>query len=209
MGITEFLTAIEGPIMKMELIALKKVIDRPRKPLTLIVGGGKMSSKLPVIKNLISKADYVLLGGGVGNTALKAAGYNIEKSICENALIPEAKRLIVNPKIILPVDFRVSGKKILDIGPNTVSIFSEIIQSSKTVIWAGPLGMFEQEKFSAGTREIAKVIAKHDCFSLAGGGETTSAIISYGLENKFSFLSTGGGACSNFSLEKNFPLLKR
>lgn len=207
-GIAEYLTSLEGPIMRMELNALKKVMGHPGRPFTLIVGGGKMSSKLPVIKNLLPKADHVLLGGGAGNTALKAAGYDVGKSIFENSLISETKKLISNPKVLYPADFRVSGKSILDIGPNTISAFSDIVSSSKTVVWAGPLGMFERKAFSRGTEAIARAIAKSDCFSVAGGGETTSAIISYGLENKFSFLSTGGGAMLEFLAGKKLPALE-
>jgi phosphoglycerate kinase len=207
-GITEYLTSLEGPIMHTELNALKKVMGHPARPFTLIVGGGKMSSKLPVIKNLLPKADRVLLGGGVGNTALKAAGYDIGKSIFESSLIPEAKKLVGNQKVLYPADFRISGKSILDIGPNTAAAFSDIIYSSKTVVWAGPLGMFEKKAFSRGTEAVARAIAKSDCFSVAGGGETTSAIISFGLENRFSFLSTGGGAMLEFLAGKKLPALE-
>jgi phosphoglycerate kinase len=207
-GITKFLTALEGPIMKLELSALKKVTNQPAKPLTLIIGGEKISTKLSVIKNLLPKADYVLLGGGPGNMALKASGHDIGKSIYEKALLAETKRLISNKKVIYPIDSRISEKAILDIGPNTISKFSEIINSSGTVIWAGPMGMFERKAFSAGTKSIAEAIAKSSCFSLAGGGGTTSAIISYGLKNKFSFLSTGGGAMLEFLSGKKLPALE-
>ncbi|MFA5052526.1 MAG: phosphoglycerate kinase [Parcubacteria group bacterium] len=207
-GITEFLTSLEGPIMKTELVALKKIMAHPAHPFTLIVGGGKMKSKLPVIKNLLAKADYVLLGGGVGNTALKAAGYDVMNSLFEKSLIPEAKKLIKNPKVLYPFDFRTSKKNILDIGPNTAKKFAEIVRSSKTVVWAGPLGMFERKAFSHGTETVAEAIAKTDCFSVVGGGETTSAIISFGLERKFSFLSTGGGAMLEFLAGKKLPALE-
>ncbi|MFA4999483.1 MAG: phosphoglycerate kinase [Parcubacteria group bacterium] len=207
-GITEFLTAIEGPIMKLELTALKKIMSHPAKPFTLIVGGSKMSTKMPVIKNLLPKTDYVLLGGGVGNTAIKAAGYDVMNSIFEKALVPETKKLIVNPKVIYPADFRTSRKSILDIGPNTTKTFEKIISSSRTVVWAGPLGMFERVKYAKGTKTVAEIIAKTKCFSVAGGGETTSAIISFGLEKKFSFLSTGGGAMLEFLAGKKLPALE-
>jgi len=207
-GIADYLTSLEGPIMRMELNALKKVMTHPSRPFTLIVGGGKMSSKLPVIKNLLPRADHVLLGGGVGNTALKAAGYNVGKSIVENSLVSETKKLIANQKVVYPADFRISGKCILDIGPHTASAFADIISSSKTVVWAGPVGMFEKKAFSRGTEAVARAIAKSGCFSVAGGGETTSAILSYGLENKFSFLSTGGGAMLEFLSGKKLPALE-
>ena len=197
-GVANFLTSLEGPIVREELTALQKVMTQPIRPFTLIIGGSKMSDKLPVIQNLIATADYVLLGGGVGNTALKAAGYDVMDSIYEEPLISQAEELINNPKVFYPADFRVSKKRILDIGPNTEDIFSEIIYASKTIVWAGPLGMFEQKAFTRGTESVARAIAETNCFSVAGGGETTSAIISYGLENKFSFLSTGGGAMLEF-----------
>ncbi len=197
-GVASFLTSLEGPIVREELTALQKVLIQPVRPFTLIIGGSKMSDKLPVIQNLIATTDYVLLGGGAGNTALKAAGYDVMDSIYEESLISQTEGLINNPKVFYPADFRVSKKRILDIGPNTEAIFSEIISASKTIVWAGPLGMFEQKAFTHGTASIARSIAETNCFSVAGGGETTSAIISYGLENKFSFLSTGGGAMLEF-----------
>jgi len=197
-GVASFLTSLEGPIVREELTALQKVMTQPARPFTLIIGGSKISDKLPVIQNLLLITDYILLGGGVGNTALKAAGYDVMDSVYEKSLVSKTKELINNPKIFYPADFRVSKKRILDIGPNTEAIFSEIISASKTIVWAGPLGMFEQKAFSCGTKSIARAIAETNCFSIAGGGETTSAIISYGLENKFSFLSTGGGAMLEF-----------
>ena len=197
-GITSFLTSLEGPIVRKELIALQKTMTQPARPFTLIIGGSKMSDKLSVIQNLLSEVDYVLLGGGAGNTAIKAAGYDVMDSIYEKSLISEAEELISSPKVFYPTDFRVSKKCILDIGPHTEEIFSEIISASKTIVWAGPLGMFEQKAFARGTESIARAIAATKCFSVAGGGETTSAIALYGLEKKFSFLSTGGGAMLEF-----------
>jgi len=207
-GITKFLTAIDGPIMKLELAALQKVMHEPNRPLTLIVGGSKMSSKLPVIQNFITQADYILLGGGVGNTALKAAGYDVMDSICEESLVPTAEQLIIHKNIFYPTDFRVEKNTILDIGPHTASSFAEIIASSKTIIWAGPMGMFERKSFARGTTVIAQAIASTKSFSLAGGGETTSAIIELGLEKKFSFLSTGGGAMLELLAGEQLPALE-
>jgi len=207
-GITSFLTSLQGPIVKEELEALKKIITKPARPFTLIVGGSKMSNKLPVIKNLLSKSDHVLLGGGVGNTALKADGYNVMDSIFEKDLLDEAEKLIGDPKVIYPSDFRVSKRQILDIGPNTSSAYVDIISASKTVVWAGPVGKFEKKPFSKGTESVARAIASTDCFSIAGGGETTSAIIAFGLEKKFSFLSTGGGAMLEFLAGKKLPALE-
>lgn len=207
-GIVGFITGISGPILRAELESLKKAAENPAKPFILIVGGAKMSSKLQTIKNLLPKSDYVLLGGGVGNTFLKAEGYDIGDSICENNLISEAKRLIKNPKVVYPSDFRVSKKQILDIGPNTASYYADIISKSKTVVWAGPLGFFEKKEFSKGTETVARAIASTNCFSVAGGGETTSAIIKFGLEKKFSFLSTGGGAMLEFLSGNKLPALE-
>ncbi len=207
-GITEFLTAVEGPMMKTEISALQKIMREPARPITLIIGGSKISSKLSVIENFIGKADYILLGGGAGNTAMKAAGYNIMDSICEDELIPNTKKLILNKNIFYPTDVRVSKKMILDIGPNTINGFTEIIASSKTIIWAGPMGIFERAYFSKGTESIARAISETNCFSVAGGGETTSAIIKFGFENKFSFLSTGGGAMLEYLAGKTLPALE-
>lgn len=207
-GITRFIKSVPGPIMKDEIKALSKIIMRPNKPFTIIIGGAKISTKLPIIKKLIPKADYILLGGGPGNTALKAAGYDIEESIFEEDLISETKKIITNKKVLYPLDFRVLDKQILDIGPNTESTFIDIINSSKTIIWAGPMGLFEKKAFSKGTTSIAKAIVQNKCFSIAGGGETTSAIFSLGLENKFSYLSTGGGAMLEFLAGKKMPAIQ-
>ncbi len=207
-GITEFLTAVDGPMIKTEISVLQKIMREPARPLTLVIGGSKISSKLPVIKNFISTADYILLGGGAGNTAMKAAGYDIMDSICEAPLISEAKKLILNKNIFYPADARVSKNMILDIGPNTAAAFAEIISASKTVLWAGPMGMFERKSFSRGTEFVARAIANANCLSVAGGGETTSAIIKLGLEKQFSFLSTGGGAMLEYLAGEKLPALE-
>ncbi|MCK9187023.1 MAG: phosphoglycerate kinase [Candidatus Colwellbacteria bacterium] len=207
-GIASFLTSLQGPIIKSELEALKKITNKPLKPMTFIVGGIKMSTKMPAIKNLLPKSDYVLLGGGVGNTMLKAQGEDIMNSIYEKGLLSEAKKLAKNSKVKYPEDYRVSKRQILDIGKKTAESYAEIISKSKTVVWAGPVGMFERKAYIKGTETIANAIAEANCFSVAGGGETTSAIISLGLERKFSFLSTGGGAMLEYLAGKKLPALE-
>ncbi|MDD5098738.1 MAG: phosphoglycerate kinase [Candidatus Colwellbacteria bacterium] len=207
-GITSFIKSIPGPIMKAEVAALTKVMRNPKRPLVLIIGGAKVSDKMAVVKNLLPKCDSVLLGGGAGNTAMMASGIDIGDSLFDEAFLKEAGRLIKNKKVVYPVDFRVMGKNILDIGPNTERLYVDLIKKAGTIVWAGPLGNFEKKEFSRGSVAIAKAIASSRAFSVAGGGETTSLITGLGLEKKISFLSTGGSAMLDFLAGKKLPALK-
>jgi phosphoglycerate kinase len=207
-GITSFIKSIPGPTLKAEIDALKKAIKRPKHPFVLVVGGAKMSDKLCVIEALLPICDKVLLGGGVGNTVMKASGLDIGISIFDKDLIDEARRLARDDKVVFPADCRVKNDNILDIGPNTSALYSDIIKKAGTVIWAGPLGNFEKKTFAKGSEDIAKSIAQSRAFTLVGGGETTSIIMGLGLEKKISFLSTGGGAMLDFLAGKKMPALE-
>lgn len=207
-GITAFLKSIPGPIVKAEVTALKKAIKNPKHPFVLIIGGAKIADKMGVIENLIHKSDIILLGGGAGNTAMKASGTDIGKSIFDKSLLEKTQKLIQDKKVIYPVDFRVNGKSILDIGPNTERLYVESIRKAKTIIWAGPLGNFENKRFAKGSETIAKAIAASRAFTVAGGGETTALIMSLKLGKKISFLSTGGSAMLEFLAGKKLPALE-
>jgi len=207
-GITSFIRSVAGPTLKSELAALNKVAKKPKKPLVLVVGGAKMSDKLCVIETLLPLCDKVLLGGGVANTVMKASGIDIGDSIFEASLSEEAKRLVSDKKVIFPVDCRVQGKVILDIGPNTASLYSDIIKKAGTVIWAGPMGNIEKKAFAKGSETIAKALASSRGFTLVGGGETVSVISELKIGKKIDFLSTGGGAMLDLLAGKKLPALQ-
>jgi len=207
-GITSFIRSVPGPTLKAEIAALKKAIRRPKRPFVLVVGGAKMADKLCVIETLLPVCDEVLLGGGVGNTVMKASGIDIGSSIFDKDLIDEARRLAGDKKVTFPGDCRVKGDNILDIGPNTANLYSEIIKGAGTVIWAGPLGNFEKAAFAKGSETVAKAIAASRAFTLVGGGETTSIVLGLGLGKKIGFLSTGGGAMLDFLAGKKLPALE-
>lgn len=207
-GITSFLRSIPGPNLKSEIVALTKAVKNPKKPFVLVVGGAKMADKLGVIEALLPVCDKVLLGGGVGNTVMKASGIDIGDSIFEESLMEESKRLASRKKVVFPVDCRVKNRSILDIGPNTADFYADIIKSAKTVIWAGPLGNFEKKEFAKGSEVIAKALASCKGFTLIGGGETTHIVSSLKLEKKMSFLSTGGSAMLDFLAGKKLPALQ-
>jgi phosphoglycerate kinase len=178
-----------------------------------IVGGAKVSSKLEVLKSLASKVDQLIVGGGIANTFLAASGANVGKSLCEEELIPLAKELMAQTSIPLPVDVVVAKEfsadaqattklvadiadddMILDIGPQTAAQFAETLASMQTIIWNGPVGVFEFPQFAEGTKAIARAVADNSGFSIAGGGETIAAIDSFGVTDSISYISTGGGA---------------
>ena len=207
------LIACAGPLLASELDALERSLKNPERPMLAIVGGAKVSSKLEVLKNLSTEVDQLIVGGGIANTFLAAAGVNVGKSLFEPDLIDTAKGLMDTASIPMPTDVivakefdvnAVAVKKlvidiedddmILDIGPVTAMLFAEIIGNMKTIIWNGPVGVFEFEQFSNGTQAIAKAIADCAGFSIAGGGETIAAIDKYAITDKVSYISTGGGA---------------
>jgi phosphoglycerate kinase len=205
--------ACAGPLLASELDALERSLKNPERPMLAIVGGAKVSSKLEVLKNLSTEVDQLIVGGGIANTFLAAAGVNVGKSLFEPDLIDTAKALMESTSIPMPTDVVVAKKfdanavavtklvidiedddMILDIGPVTAAYFAEIIGNMKTIIWNGPVGVFEFEQFSNGTQAVAKAIADSAGFSIAGGGETIAAIDKYAITDKVSYISTGGGA---------------
>jgi phosphoglycerate kinase len=210
--------AVAGPLLMKELQALEHVLKNPKHPVVAIVGGAKVSSKLSLLRKLIEQVDVLIPGGGIANTFLKASGVEIGQSLCEPDLIDDAKALLKHAKehqceIPLPKDV-VVGKYfgdtcpafnknlqqlacddlIMDIGPETIHRYVEKIQSAKTIIWNGPVGVFEFPQFAYGTRALAIAIANSDAYSVAGGGDTLAAIDQYDLKQEISLISTGGGA---------------
>lgn len=221
--------AAAGPLLVKELDALQQVLKSPKKPIVAIVGGAKISTKLSLLKQLVGLVDYLIPGGGIANTFLKAQGYEIGVSLYEAALLEESKMILHLAKekgctIPLPSDV-VVGKSfhencpafnknlekvaaddmILDIGPTTISEYVDIIREANTIIWNGPVGVFEFAQFAYGTRAIAIAIAESDAFSIAGGGDTLAAIDLYDLNNQISYISTGGGAFLEFLEGKTLP----
>ena len=218
-----------GPLLASELDALGKALETPAKPLIAIVGGSKVSTKLTVLKSLSEKVDQLIVGGGIANTFIAAAGFPVGKSLYEADLLDEAKRLIAAAKLAgsdipIPVDV-VCAKEfsetavatikkvqdveaddlILDIGPDTAKHYAELIKSAGTIVWNGPVGVFEIEQFSHGTQSLATAIAESTAFSIAGGGDTLAAIDKYGINDRISYTSTGGGAFLEFLEGKELP----
>jgi phosphoglycerate kinase len=221
--------ACAGPLLASELDALGKALKTPVKPLVAIVGGSKVSTKLTVLKSLSEKVDQLIVGGGIANTFIAAAGFPVGKSLYEADLIEEAQRLIAAAKkagsdIPIPVDV-ICAKEfsdtaiatiknvqdveaddlILDIGPVTAKQYAVIIKSAGTIVWNGPVGVFEIEQFSHGTQSMAKAIAESSAFSIAGGGDTLAAIDKYDINDQISYTSTGGGAFLEFLEGKELP----
>ncbi len=214
--------ACVGPLLAGELDALSKALKSPGRPLLAVVGGSKVSTKLTVLESLSGLVDQLIVGGGIANTFIAAAGHCIGKSLVETDLIPEAKRLIAaatntGSEIPVPVDV-VCAKEfsesaaatvksvgdvqdddlILDIGPDTAAYYAKLLTSAGTIIWNGPVGVFEIDQFGEGTKSLANAIADSSAFSIAGGGDTLAAIDKYGIGNKISYTSTGGGAFLEF-----------
>tara|TARA_B110000858_G_scaffold17319_1_gene17486 strand:- start:22081 stop:23256 length:1176 start_codon:yes stop_codon:yes gene_type:complete len=205
--------ACAGPLLASELDALERSLKSPERPMLAIVGGAKVSSKLDVLKNLSTKVDQLIVGGGIANTFLAASGINVGKSLYEPDLVDTAKALMTTASIPMPTDVIVAKEfdskavavtklvaeledddMILDIGPATAMHFAELISNMKTIIWNGPVGVFEFEQFSSGTKSVANAIADNAGFSIAGGGETIAAIDKFSITDKISYISTGGGA---------------
>jgi phosphoglycerate kinase len=229
-GVAKFAKiACAGPLLVGELEALETALDKPARPLVAIVGGSKVSTKLTVLESLLEKVDKLIVGGGIANTFLAATGMNVGKSLHEAEMLDVARRLMTKAKekgteIPLPTDVVVakefaatahadvrtvhdvrSDEMILDIGPDTGDRFSELVQSAGTIIWNGPVGVFEFEQFGEGTRAISLAIARSKAFSLAGGGDTLAAIEKYNIEDGISYISTGGGAFLEFVEGKTLP----
>ena len=224
-GVAKFApVACAGPLLAAELDALGKALDNPARPLVAIVGGSKVSTKLEVLESLSDICDQIVVGGGIANTFLAAAGKPVGKSLCENDLIPNAKALMEKVTIPVPTDV-VCGKEfsetaeatlkaagdvaeddmIFDIGPDSANEIAEILKNAKTIIWNGPVGVFEFDQFGEGTKALSLAIADSDGFSIAGGGDTLAAVDKYEIAEKVSYISTGGGAFLEFVEGKTLP----
>lgn len=203
-GIARYLPHAAGLLMQREVAELSKVLHNPAHPVVAIIGGAKISTKLALIQNLLPKVDKLLLGGALANTLMLANGYPVKKSLVETDLVNTVKGLI-SDKLLLPVDVVWGDDRILDIGPNTVVTYTAAIQGAKTIIWNGPMGMFEKAEFAAGTLGMATAVAASGAYSVLGGGETVSAIHQAHLADQVSFISTGGGAMLEFLEGKQLP----
>jgi 3-phosphoglycerate kinase len=204
-AITRYLSSCAGLEMESELDAFSKVINQSKKPLTLVLGGIKIDDKIGVIKKFYNKADWVLTGGGVANTFFAAKNIPVGKSVYDKKSLSLGKKWISFKKIILPQDLVIEDGEILDIGKHTVNFYSEIIKKSKTIIWNGPMGYIEDEKFRSGTVGIIEALKKSKAYSVVGGGETASLILRLGLQKNVSFLSVGGGAMLEFLAGNKLP----
>lgn len=227
-GVAEFApVACAGPLLAAELDALGKALKEPARPMVAIVGGSKVSTKLEVLNSLSKIADQIIVGGGIANTFIAAAGHNVGKSLYEADLIPVAKELAASTDIPVPVDVRVGtefsetapateksvtevkdDESIFDIGDKSAAQLAEIIKNAKTVLWNGPVGVFEFPNFRKGTEIISHAIADSDAFSIAGGGDTLAAIDLFGIADKISYISTGGGAFLEFVEGKVLPAVE-
>ena len=231
-GVAKFAKiACAGPLMAAEIDALTKALTAPKRPLVAIVGGSKVSTKLTILEALAAKVDQLIVGGGIANTFLAAAGYPVGKSLYEADLVEQAKTLMAQAKargadIPVPVDV-VVGKKfdanepavvkaakdvaaddmIFDIGPETRKQFAALLQKAGSIVWNGPVGVFEFDQFGEGTKALALAIADSSAFSLAGGGDTLAAVDKYGISDKLSYISTGGGAFLEFLEGKELPAI--
>jgi phosphoglycerate kinase len=221
--------ACAGPLLAAELDALAKALDNPARPLVAIVGGSKVSTKLTILESLAQKVDRLLVGGGIANTFIAAAGHNVGKSLYEVDLVAEAQRLDTqarergaeiplptdvvcakqlsaeSPAEIKPVTEVQDDDLIVDIGPASAEAFAQLLGDAGTIVWNGPVGVFEIEPFAHGTERLARAIADSNAFSLAGGGDTLAAIAKYGISDRISYISTGGGAFLEFLEGRKLP----
>ena len=194
--------ACAGPLMAAELDAFAKVLDAPARPLMAIIGGSKVSTKLGLLDNLLGKVDTLIVGGGIANTFLAAAGYSVGTSLYEPELVDDAKKVMAKAKELAPgqtatvcdVDKVPADEMILDVGPKTVELYAGLLQKAATVVWNGPVGAFETDPFGAGTKALAEALAASPAFVVVGGGDSVAAVESYGLADKMGYISTGGGA---------------
>lgn len=229
-GVVKYAPSVcAGPLLVAEIEALGHAFENPARPMTAIIGGSKVSTKLTVLESLMEKIDQLIIGGGIANTFLKAHGCNIGNSLYEEDLLPATKTLLniaekQGKQIPLPLDvvcakeFNREAKAItkqvsdiedddliMDVGPQTTSRYAGILKQAKTIVWNGPLGVFEFDQFGRGTQVLAAAIAASDAFSIAGGGDTLSAISKYGVADNISYISTGGGAFLEFLEGKKLP----
>jgi len=227
-GVARFApTACAGPLLAAELDALEKALATPARPMAAIVGGSKVSTKLEVLNALSEKCDQLIVGGGTANTFIAAAGYNVGKSLHEADLIDQAKALMARVEIPLPTDVVVAtefsesaeavvkpvdqvadDEMILDIGPETAGRLGGLLKDAGTILWNGPVGVFEIDQFGKGTEALSLAIAESNGFSIAGGGDTLAAIDKYAIEDRVSYISTGGGAFLEYVEGKTLPAVK-
>jgi len=232
-GIAEYApVAVAGPLLAAEIDAITKALAAPKRPLVAIVAGSKVSTKLLVLQSLAAKVDRLIVGGGIANTFLLAAGFPIGKSLAEPALVDEARAVIAamqlrGADVPLPVDvvtateFKATAKAstkrvadvapddlILDVGPASAAALAAIVAGAGTIVWNGPVGVFEFDAFGHGTETVARAIAASPAFSLAGGGDTLAAIATYGIENEIDYISTGGGAFLEVLEGKTLPAIE-
>ncbi|MEC6817054.1 phosphoglycerate kinase [Photobacterium toruni] len=219
--------ACAGPLLAGELEALGKAMDNPARPMVAIVGGSKVSTKLTVLESLAKIADQIVVGGGIANTFIAAEGNDVGKSLYEADLIPTAQALMANTDIpvatdvvcakefsdsaeatIKPATEIAADDMVLDLGPDSAQALADIIMNAKTILWNGPVGVFEIEQFGKGTEVVANAIAQSAGFSVAGGGDTLAAIDKYGIKDKVSYISTGGGAFLEFVEGKKLPAVE-
>ncbi|AQQ68941.1 phosphoglycerate kinase [Microbulbifer agarilyticus] len=224
-GVAKFApVACAGPLLAAELDALEQALANPARPMVAIVGGSKVSTKLTVLESLSDKVDQLIVGGGIANTFLAASGKPVGKSLCEHDLLDTAKGLMQKCDIPVPTDV-VTGKEfsesaaaetkpadavteddmIFDIGPDSSAALADILKNAKTIIWNGPVGVFEFDQFGGGTERLSKAIAESDAFSIAGGGDTLAAVDKYGIAEQVSYISTGGGAFLEYVEGKVLP----
>jgi phosphoglycerate kinase len=225
-GVTDYLPAVAGLLMEKELEFLSKATSDPEHPYVAILGGAKISDKIGVIESLLAKCDRLLIGGGMANTFFKAMGFEVGDSLVEEDAVPTAKSLLesASSQLVLPVDAVVAdafdndaktkvaapnevtpGWRILDIGPKTVQTFESALSGAKTVVWNGPMGVFEMPNFAKGTLAVAELLAKLDAMVIVGGGDSVRALRESGLADKMSHVSTGGGASLEFLEGKTLP----
>ena len=207
-SITKFLPSYGGLLLIKEIENLRKILESPKEGKTLIIGGAKIDTKFPVIKNFLNKAENILVGGAVANVFLKANGVDIKKSLISNNFLKDAEDLLKEKSIIIPEDYVFSDDMISDIGPKTAEKFLEIIKKSKIIIWNGPLGKVETPDLIKGTKAVAEAIVNSGAFSVIGGGDTIAFIEKNGLIGKFSYISTGGGAMLQFLSGNKLPGLE-
>ena len=235
-GVAKFAkVACAGPLLAAELDALGKALLKPQRPMVAIVAGSKVSTKLDVLTSLSGICDQLIVGGGIANTFLAAAGVKVGRSLCEHDLVETAKQIAAKVKVPLPVDVvvaklpegddfmaRVAASKavvkgvndiaddemILDVGPETAKQFAELLKSSKTILWNGPVGVFEVDQYGNGTKMLSEAIAASSAFSIAGGGDTLAAIDKYGVADRIGYISTGGGAFLEFVEGKVLPAVE-
>lgn len=233
-GVAQFAkVAAAGPLLAAELEALAKALDKPSRPMAAIVAGSKVSTKLDVLTSLSTLCDQLIVGGGIANTFLAAAGFPVGKSLCEHDLLDTARAIAAKVSVPLPTDVVVAevtgpiddffafvqaatpvvkavadvgpNDMILDVGPETAAQFAELLKAAKTILWNGPVGVFEVDAFGGGTKALSLAIAESDAFSIAGGGDTLAAIDKYGVADRVSYISTGGGAFLEFVEGKVLP----